>query len=130
MPLYAVTVTATSTTSTSTSDILGDINIYRAKYNLTPLEVNEDLCTLAKARTEQIKTDWSHGGFQDEVDKLPNMGGVFYENLARNYETEDVVWAWSMSQFGHREAMLVSEMKYGCVIESDKHFAFEGYIPK
>ena len=109
-------------------EILSDMNIYRAKYNLQPLEQKDELCTLAKIRVEQIKTDWSHGQFQPEIDKIQHMGGVFYENLARTFEPQDVVWGWSMSQMGHREAMLVPTMKYGCVDQSGDHYAFEGYI--
>lgn len=124
--LYAVTVT---TVAISSYDILGDVNIYRAKYDLEPLQKNEKLCDLAKTRVEQIKTDWSHKQFQTEIDKLANTGGVFYENLARSFEPEDVVWGWSMSQMGHREAMIIPEMKYGCVVQSGNYYSFEGYTP-
>jgi uncharacterized protein YkwD len=109
--------------------ILSDINNYRARYNLAPLEQNDQLCSLAKIRAEQIKTDWSHSQFQPEIDKIQNMGGNFYENLARTFEPQDVVWGWSMSQMGHREAMLIPTMRYGCVSQSGDHYAFEGYIP-
>lgn len=84
---------------------------------------------LAKIRVEEIKTDWSHSQFQSEIDKIEGKGGIFYENLARTFESTDVVWGWSMSQMGHREAMLIPEMKHGCVAQSGKHYAFEGYIP-
>jgi uncharacterized protein YkwD len=126
MQAYAVTVPPVSTSS---YDILSDLNIYRAKYDLTPLEKNDTLCELAEKRVEQIKTDWSHGQFQPEIDKISNMDGVFSENLARTFEPGDVVWAWSMSQAGHREAMLVPNMKYGCVIQSGDRYVFEGYTP-
>ena len=109
--------------------ILQDMNIYRAKYNLAPLIQKDELCALAKTRAVQIKSDWSHTQFQPEIDKIKNMNGKFYENLARTFESEDVVWGWSMSQKGHREAMLIPEMKYGCVSQSGDHYAFEGYIP-
>lgn len=131
--LYAVTIPGNQTGFTVVAaafpayDILGDMNTYRAKYHLTPLENNIVLCNLAKIRAEEIKTDWSHGQFQKEVDTIQDMDGVFSENLARNFEPKDVVWAWSMSKAGHREAMLVSEMKYGCVVQSGNYYAFEGY---
>lgn len=110
--------------------ILTDINTYRARYDLLPLEQNDNLCTLAGKRVEQIKTDWSHDQFQSEIDQINDMDGVFYENLARTFEPQDVVWGWSMSQMGHREAMLVPAMKYGCVTQSGDHYVFEGYVPK
>lgn len=120
LPIYA---------STESYDILSDINTYRAGYNLLPLEKNDVLCTLAAIRVGQIRAGWSHEQFQPEIDKIPNMDGVFYENLARTLEAKDVVWGWSMSQVGHKEAMLKPEMKLGCVVQSGDHYAFEGYIP-
>ena len=115
--------------SSVSSAIFADINSYRAKYNLPAIEQNNVLCRLAETRADQIHTDWSHDQFQGEIDRISGMGGVFYENLARTFEAKDVVWGWSMSQMGHREAMLVPTMKYGCVAESGDHYAFEGYIP-
>jgi uncharacterized protein YkwD len=119
----------TSASSSQPHDILLDMNIYRVQHNLSSLTKSEALCDLAKVRVEQIKTDWSHGQFQPELDKISNMNGVFYENLARTFVPEDVVWGWSMSQMGHREAMLVPEMKYGCVVQSGNYYTFEGYVP-
>lgn len=110
-------------------DILVDLNVYRAQHHLAPVEKNDELCSLARTRVAQIKTDWSHGQFQSELDKIPNMGGTFYENLARTLKPQDVVWGWSTSQMGHREAMLIPEMKFGCVAQSGNHYSFEGYIP-
>ncbi len=129
LPVHVYAVT-TTTAIGGDYDILADVNIYRAKYNLAPLEKDETLCALAKIRAEQIKSDWSHKQFQAEIDKIPKKGGVFYENLARVFDPEDVVWGWSMSQSGHREAMLVPDMKYGCVVQSGIYYSFEGYIPE
>ncbi len=120
---FALTIPVTS------FSILQDMNIYREMYNLAPLEENNTLCELAKVRADQIHTDWSHNQFQGEIDKISGMNGSFYENLARTFEPEDVVWGWSMSKMGHREAMLIPEMKYGCIAQSGDHYAFEGYIP-
>lgn len=121
---------ALTTAKASSYDILKDLNTYRATYHLSPLEENSMLCSLAKLRVEQIKTDWSHNNFQGEIDAISNMDGVFHENLARSFEPKDVVWAWSMSQAGHKEAMLIPDMKYGCIAQSNGYYAFEGYIPK
>lgn len=108
-------------------DILQDLNKYRAKYNLHPVKKDERLCKLATIRAKETQYDWSHKQFQGEIDKISGMPGRFYENLARNYEPQDVVWAWSMSKAGHREAMLVPTMTLGCVIKYDRWVAFEGY---
>ena len=111
-------------------DLLNDINIYRAKSNLKPLQNDSKLCDLAKLRVEEIKNDWSHKQFQSEIDKIGGMDGVFHENLARTFEAKDVVWAWSMSKAGHKEAMLIPEMTLGCVAKSGEYYTFEGYTPK
>lgn len=109
--------------------IFEDINTYRKSNGVNPLLENKTLCTLAEKRVKQIKTDWSHDQFQPEIDNVLDMDGVFYENLARTLEPQQVVWGWSMSQAGHREAMLIPTMEYGCVAESDGHYVFEGYVP-
>lgn len=108
-------------------DILQDLNKYRAKYNLQPVKKDERLCKLATIRARQIQTDWSHDGFQPEIDKIQGMSGVFYENLARNFAPNDVVWGWSMSNMGHREAMLVPDVTRGCIIKVKNFYAYEGY---
>lgn len=113
--------------STSSYDILSDLNRYRESYHLAPIEKDERLCKLANIRVEQIQTDWSHKQFQTELDKISTMRGGFHENLARTFEPEDVVSAWSMSLAGHREAMLIPEMKYGCVVQMGDYYTFEGY---
>jgi uncharacterized protein YkwD len=113
--------------SASSYDILSDLNRYREEYHLAPLERNEVLCDLANRRVEQIQTDWSHKQFQTELDKIPDMTGEFHENLARTFAPEDVVSAWSMSLAGHREAMLIPDMKYGCVAQLGDYYTFEGY---
>ena len=129
LPFLLSVFTSMSVVTASSYDILADMNAYRTKYNLQPLEEDTRLCELAKLRTEEIKNDWSHKQFQPEIDKMADMDGVFYENLARTFEPKDVVWAWSMSKAGHKEAMLIPEMKYGCVAQSGDYYSFEGYIP-
>lgn len=108
-------------------NILNDINAYRATYLLQPLISNEILCKLADTRAKQITKDWSHNQFQTEIDKVEGMTGTFYENLARGYSADTVVFAWSLSKAGHREAMLVPEMTIGCVGQYDRYYSFEGY---
>lgn len=108
-------------------DVLNDLNVYRKQHNLQPLKKSQVLCDLATRRTEEIKTDWSHSQFQKEINKIPYTG-TFHENLARGYKPNNVVWAWSMSKAGHKEAMLIPNMDYGCVIQSGGYYTFEGYI--
>lgn len=115
--------------TTAPYNILNDLNTYRQSHQLLPLLKNEVLCKLATTRVKEIQTDWSHDQFQKEIDTLPSMDGIFYENLAKTLAPQEVVLAWSMSQAGHNEAMLIKEMKYGCIIQHGDYYAFEGYIP-
>ena len=109
-------------------NILNDINVYRVQQGLNVLQPSTLLCGLAYVRSQEIKTDWSHKQFQQEIDKIP-VTGRFYENLSRGYEENEVVAGWKLSLMGHNEAMLVPSMKYGCVVASGKFYVFEGYIP-
>lgn len=108
-------------------NILADVNTFRAEHNLKPIVRDERLCKLATIRAKHIQTDWSHNKFQSELDKIQGMPGRFYENLARNYEPEDVVYAWSISKRGHREAMLRKDTKIGCVVKIKNYYAYEVY---
>lgn len=110
--------------------IFEDINAYRKSNGLRTLQENKSLCSLAEKRAVQIKTDWSHAQFQQEIDTIPNMDGQFYENLARTLEPQQVTWGWSLSKMGHKEAMLIPTMEFGCVAENDGHYVFEGYVPR
>lgn len=127
IPLY---VNGADYKAFSNDSILYNINEFRSLYGLSSLSKNETLCKLANTRAEEIRTDWSHGQFQTELNNIDGMEGEFYENLARTFEPKDVVWAWSMSTMSHREAMLIPDMKYGCVAQIGDYYAFEGYISR
>lgn len=109
------------------ADVLGDINAYRKEKGLGALKQEAKLCKLAKVRVIQIQSDWSHRQFHVELDRIVGMSGTFQENLARTMTEDKVVDAWKRSKMGHNEAMLIPNMKIGCVASSKKHYVFEGY---
>ena len=109
-------------------NVLNDVNTYRLEKGLEPLEQSIMLCGLAYVRSQQIQTDWSHNQFYKEIQKV-QVGGRFHENLARFYTPDEVVPAWKLSKAGHNEAMLVDDMKYGCVVQSEEYYVFEGLTP-
>ena len=109
-------------------NVLNDINTYRTEKKLDPLQQSIILCGLAYVRSQQIQTDWSHNQFYKEIQKV-QVGGRFHENLARFYTPDEVVPAWKLSKAGHNEAMLVEDMRYGCVVQSGEYYVFEGLVP-
>ena len=91
------------------------INDYRIQNGKNRLDKHDPLCDLAKIRVYEIKSDWSHQGFESRKDgdlfarfcnteKLDCLG--IGENLAMNFNTvSDVMNGWINSE-GHRENML------------------------
>lgn len=123
-------VEASSQSVAISHSILENINTYRKIHNLLPIQEQVSLCKLASTRVEQVLTEWSHDKFQIEIDTIQNMNGMFYENLARTYNEEEVVYMWSLSKAGHNETMLRSDMTYGCIAKIGDTYAFEGYSIK
>lgn len=104
--------------------ILQDINTYRKENKLAIIKTGPTLCKLAQERAVDIVTVWSHKGFGKRM-STTNLGGYFYENLAKDFEPEEVVQAWKESPT-HNENLL-REIDYGCVGVKGKHYTFEGY---
>ena len=96
------------------------INKYRAERGLNPLITYEPLCDLAKVRVYEIKTDWSHFGFEKRSGENSGDGTLYKrfcdtdklkctfigENLARDFtSTSSVLNAWKVSK-GHNDNLL------------------------
>jgi len=103
--------------------IEAEINNFRVKNNLNKLTRYEPLCELAKLRVNEIKTDWSHKGFELRNDEIYtnycNKGALICtkagENLAKGdfIDEKDVVLGWENSP-DHKENML-TEYNVQCV---------------
>jgi len=114
------------------SDVLIEkyINDFRKENKLNSVVRYDPLCALAKIRVQEIKTDWSHKGFETRSEKIYtdfcNKGNIICtavgENLAKGdfSEEKDVVVGWENSP-KHREAML-GEYNVQCVAVSGKYY--------
>ncbi len=104
------------------------INKYRESNNLIGLHHYDPLCNLARIRAEEIKTVWSHEGFESRGNELRekycNSGNIVCsgmgENIAKGfYVSSEVVDGWANSE-GHRKNML-GDFNAQCVAVSDTY---------
>ncbi|OON92164.1 MAG: hypothetical protein ATN33_07825 [Epulopiscium sp. Nele67-Bin001] len=116
--------TETETPETSTPSYINEfemevielVNIERQKYNLSPLQIDESLCQVARVKSEDMQQNsyFSHTSpVYGSVTDLLKHFGVSYslagENIAKGQTTpEQVVNAWMNSE-GHRANILKSE---------------------
>lgn len=110
--------------------IENEINKFRESNGLNTLERYDPLCDLAKVRVYEIKTDWSHDGFEKRSEDIytrfcnrdPIVCTHAGENLAKGtFENEmDLIDGWANSE-GHRENML-SNYNVQCVAASENHY--------
>lgn len=90
------------------------VNRYRSGHGLPAIVVNGGLCRLARERLEEVKTDWSHDGFNNRnlYTYCPECTAIG-ENLARDFDNlENVILMWNRSP-SHRK-LLLSNYRFGC----------------
>jgi len=95
-----------------TDNLMEIINDYRVGNNLEYLETDPYLCKIAKERSQEIITDWSHNGFR----KLehPPQYTVRGENLAKHFKEDlGVLAAWINSPT-HKN-ILDGNYNVGCI---------------
>lgn len=107
-----------------------EINNFRKRNNKNELTQYEPLCKLAKIRVEEIKTDWSHNGFESRNEEIYtrfcNTNNIICtsagENLAKGtfINAKEVVDEWEKSE-GHKENML-DEYNVQCIAVSENHY--------
>jgi len=112
------------------NNIEAEINVIRKENEKNELTKYEPLCELAKIRVEEIKTDWSHKGFENRNEEIYtrfcNKNNIVCtsagENLAKgSFKTEkEVAIEWFNSP-EHKENML-GEYNVQCVAASENHF--------
>ncbi len=133
--------------SLSNSDILAELNSYRAAHKIPALIENQLLCQYAEKRVQDLVVYGgldNHAGFirdTENYDTLPDSlqnypGGTIGENLAyqycKNMTTGDsfiastpqqlIEWCFDSSTRGHREAQLNPKYTAACVRNQ------EGYV--
>lgn len=89
---------------------------YRIENGLNALKHNESLCEVADIRLEEIKTDWSHNGF-DKYRGVNHPAGFPYlgENLATEWpNTASTFNSWKISKT-HNENLLLRNYTSICV---------------
>jgi hypothetical protein len=96
------------------------VNDYRNQNGFSTLLWRHSLCEYSKIRSQEIVTDWSHEGFQDdsknnELFKFCPECVTLGENLAEGYHSEkDILNAWIASP-SHKEN-LDGNWQWGCAI--------------
>lgn len=96
----------------SEDELFQVVNIYRDSKGLKKLIKSESLCKIAKERSLEIETDWSHEGFQrrstaNDEQSLTKSSGFNYlgENLVRDtYYAESALTGWIGSEL-HKKNM-------------------------
>lgn len=95
------------------------VNDYREENGLPRLIHDPELCKLAEVRAEEIKTDWSHAGFEERWGTFEYS--VFGENLGSGFLTERAfINAWKKSK-SHNAGMLDTEVDRTCVATSGSY---------
>ncbi|MBI2621655.1 MAG: hypothetical protein HYW63_03380 [Candidatus Levybacteria bacterium] len=112
------------------TDLLQQINSFRAGKGLPPLAANSETCFFAKTRVFEIMSNFSHDEFRQRIDSktlpYPSWSEVA-ENIAMNSDPDKVVPGWITSS-GHNEN-LSKDVPYGCVVSNGNHFVFEAWKP-
>lgn len=127
-------------------EVLDALNQYRSTHKLHALQLNNNLCTYAEKRVQDLVAFGSldgHAGFQAdfEADDPPvgirdYNGSTIGENLASQYcingttgetifaehPTQLIEWCFDSSQKGHREAQLSQEYRDVCVRHGDNMY--------
>ncbi len=110
----------------SNTDLLNGINQYRTAHDLSIIKENQATCTFATIRAIQIMSDFSHTQFYILVHQSWVPGGMWHENLAKDFVNEnDVLLAWEHSPT--HNANLLSSMTNGCVRHIGNYWTFEGF---
>lgn len=107
------------------------VNSYRRKNGLNELLWYHRLCDYAKTRSQQVKDDWSHDGYQADADSGKIFGSVCTEcqrsgeNLAKGFFSEESILQGWIKSPSHKEN-LDSDWDWGCAMfYSNNYVAFQ-----
>lgn len=128
-PTPTVTPTSPSTTQSIPDYLLSQINDYRKLNGLSTVTSNDDTCSFAAVRAQEISTAFSHDGFNNRVSShtMPYTYHEVTENIAMNSNYKNVVTSWINSP-GHAENMR-KDTPYVCVAKNGNYYAYEGLRP-
>lgn len=117
-------------TAPATTDLLSQVNNFRAGKGLAPVTAKSEVCFFANLRAQEIATSFNHDGFTNRINSktlpYPSYSSVA-ENIAMNSNPNDVVPSWINSP-GHN-ANMSKDVPYGCVVGSGNYYVFEAWKP-
>ncbi len=120
----------TTIASNSVSDLLSQVNTYRASKGLSPVSKEAHTCAFANTRASEITSAFNHDGFSSRVNSknlpYPSYSEIA-ENIAMSSNPSDVVQAWIDSP-GHNENML-KNTPHACIGRSGDYYAYESWRP-
>lgn len=117
-------------TTDAQTQIMHQINSYRASQGLGPVSTNAQTCNFAATRAQEISTNFSHDGFRDRINNktLPYSSySSITENIAMTSNPQEVVGMWIASA-GHA-ANMRKDTPYVCVAQYGNYYAYEGWKP-
>jgi uncharacterized protein YkwD len=121
---------STTPTNDVTAYIMKEINAYRSSLGLSAIQTNDETCSFAKIRAQEIATSFTHDGFNNRkiAGTLPYASWTaITENIAMTSNYKDVEKMWENSA-GHA-ANMRANTPYVCVIQYNNYFAYEGMKP-
>lgn len=91
------------------------VNEYREEHNLNTVELDPALCNNLAERYEELKTDFSHDGFEEWAKEVGIYNTYEWaELIARDaYRPQDVIQIWEESP-GHNLALTDSKYNVAC----------------
>ena len=110
--------------------ILDKINEYRTSQGISLAVSNNETCSFARIRAEEISSNFNHDSFTQKIgsNTLPYSGySLVTENIAMTPNYQDVVSIWIKST-PHAENMR-KDTPFICVEQSGNYYAYEGWKP-
>lgn len=110
--------------------LLNQVNDYRKSNGLYPVASNNETCSFATTRAQEISKNFNHDGFISRVNNktlpYPSYHEVA-ENIAMNSNYKEVIQQWINSP-GHAENMK-KDTPYVCISKYENFYAYEGWRP-
>lgn len=103
------------------------LTFYRFLSGVPGVEINQNVCNFAEQRLVEVQSDWSHNKFLKRENDI-RQPGSWYENLGKNSNKPVIIFnLWKKSPKHNK--VLLSDMKYICIKESNGYWVLEGWKP-
>lgn len=128
--LKVTPTTEAGSSGTFQNYIMNEINSYRKSQGLSTVQTDNNTCSFAQTRANEIINSFNHDGFRDRINNktlpYPSYSSVT-ENIAMTSDYKNVVNMWINSS-GHAENMR-KDTPYVCVQRNGNYYAYEGWRP-